>query len=136
MISTSIDNDMLLQILNLIVTIPSLIGCLMMGYVCYKNISITTCTKLLLALAISDFLYSISNVMSLISIFDSDENRLSCKVEGFLRDFFQKFSICLVTSMAILHYKILIANERSQNSRTVTICIVVGLVIASIFALW
>ena len=98
------DHTTLFQVLNLVATIPSLIGTLLMSYFCFKNRSANILVNLILALAICDFMYSASNLMS---VFGSELESAACVIEAFSREFFSKLSVCLVTSIAILHYKIL-----------------------------
>ena len=56
-------DDVLMHVLNLIATVPSLIGSAIMVYFCSKHISTSISIRIILPLAIADFFYSISNLM-------------------------------------------------------------------------
>ena len=122
------DHTTLFQILNLVATIPSLIGTLLMAYFCFKNRSANISVNLILALAICDFMYSMSNLMS---VFGSEPESVACMIEAFSRGFFVKLSVCLVTSIAILHYKILKSepgfNKNKFLLQAITISILISL---------
>ena len=107
-------DNFILQILNLVATILSLIGSLVMTYYCFKNRDLSISIKLILALAVSDFLFSAGNFMA---VFSPTPDSATCQVEGFFREFFPKLSVCIATSIAILHYKIIEANPNFNKNR-------------------
>ena len=125
-------NGELLQILNLIATVPSIIGSLIMFYFCLRSISQNTSIKLILALAISDFFYSANNLMT---VLNSPEDSVACKVEAFSKGLFLQLTIWIATSISILHYKLIAADPNFKRSRFVFICIMSGVVISLTLAL-
>ena len=103
MIDNNIPSAKFLTISHLIVTCLSLIGSFLMAYYClrirWKNVAL----KLIIALAISDFLFSASN---LITMFGDPTGRTLCTVEAVLRSFFYVQTIFWASSTAILCYKV------------------------------
>ena len=124
--------DALMQTLNLIATIPSLIGTMLMIYYCFRGLAGNISTKFIFALAISDFIFSVTNLMTL---FGYPQESACCKAEGVLRAFSSKFSISIVVSIAILHYQIMRADPSFNKIRFLAISIVGGGLICLVFAL-
>ena len=125
-------DDTLMQTLNLIATIPSIIGASLMTYYSIRNLSANAFVKLILLLALSDLFYSISNVMSLLQ---SPEGSIACITEGVLRMFTKNFSICVASSIALLHYHVIKMDLTFKKSRFLVISIVSGALLSLIFAL-
>jgi len=93
---------LLLYWCNLIPTIFSLAGSFWMSYRCLKTPAPRSpALKLILAIGISDFLYSLCN---LLSSFNFESEDFLCKVEGFLREFSAMLTIFFSTATAILCY--------------------------------
>ena len=122
----------LLQILNLIATILSFIRTIVMSYYCIINLSTNSSIKLILALALSDFFYTVSNVMM---PFDIDDGSTECVIEGLIRDFFFKFSMCLAVAIAIFHYKIITAKTPFDKTPFIVKSILASLLISLIITL-
>ena len=97
--------DFQYELLEIIVTIPSLLGSLAMTYFCFKNLSPQDiCLKILMCLGIADFFYSFANFLS---FFESEENtpvKPLCVIEATLRLWSWRFSLILATSIAVLSY--------------------------------
>jgi len=89
--------------LNLVTTTLSLGGSIFISYYCFKAPSPRSAAlKLLLGIGISDFFYSISN---LLSAFQNEENGPLCHIEAFIRQFSFILSIFWATCIAILCYQ-------------------------------
>ena len=125
-------NGELLQILNLIATVPSILGSFIMFCFCLRSISQNTSVKLILALAISDFFYSANNLMTVLK---SPEDSVACKIEAFSKGFFLQLTIWIATSISILHYKLLAADPNFRRNRFVFISIASGVIISLTLAL-
>lgn len=110
------DTDDLLNGINLLASVPSVLACLWMSYFCLKSRSTSISRQLILALGISDLLYSIGN---LITTYGPDEGSVLCNIEGFSIGFFSSTSTCLVASIAILHYKQIVTNEYFNRTKFV-----------------
>ena len=97
-----IPNAQLLYKINLASSSLSLIASSLMTYhgLKTKNKSITL--KLILAIAISDLIYSITNILT---AFENEENNEICHLDAFLRQFSVTSSIFWVTCTAIICYK-------------------------------
>jgi len=102
MVWVDVENGPLLYKLNLIATGLSLLGSIAMIYFGFKTKVKSIALKLILAIALSDFLYSIANLMT---AFEDDYNGLLCHADAVLREFSFTFSIFWVTCTAILCYK-------------------------------
>ena len=129
---TEDSEEMIPQLLNQVATIPSLVGSLIMCYFCLRSMSTNIFIKLILALAASDFFFSAVNMLLILS--PEDQTPL-CTAIGFFRDFFTKLSMCLVTSIAILHYKVIIGDQDFNKDRFVSLSIIFGILISLIFTL-
>ena len=108
------DKASILQTLNIISTVPSIIGSFVMIYLTSRVRNKTLIIQLIKALAISDLFYSFSNVMVL---FSSEEGSFLCNTEGFFKDFFLKQSIFWTTSIAVLHYYLATKGEEFDKGR-------------------
>lgn len=129
----NVSNESFMQILNLFATIPSLITGLLMIYYCYKSMHIDSSIKLILILAISDFLYSVCNLMT---IFDYSADSPACGVETFIRFFSSKFSACIVTSIALFHRQAIKMFPKFRSTRFLIISLTVSLIIGLIISIW
>ena len=126
------NNEPLLQILNLISTIPSIIGSLLVFYFCQKSISQNTSIKLILALSISDFFYSISNLMI---AFKYSEDNPACQIEAILRSVSVRMAIWIASSISIFHYKMIKADPDFNKDRFVSLALGSGLIVSLLAAL-
>ena len=122
----------LMQILNLIATIPSLMATVWMIYFCFKGLSANTPMKLILTLAISDFIYAVVNLMALLQ---STTGSMLCDTEAIFRNLSSNFSVCIAASIALLHYHILKMDPDFNKIRFVTYCIVISALASVAFAL-
>ena len=102
MVWVNVENGPLLYKLNLAATGLSLLGSFAMIYFAITTKTKTIALKLILAIALSDFLFSIAN---LITAFEDDYNGVLCHIDAILREFSWIFSIFWVTCTAILCYK-------------------------------
>ena len=125
-------NDSLMQTLNLVATIPSLIGTMLMIYYCFRGLAANISMKLIFALATSDFIFSVTNLMI---VFAYPEDSAGCKLEGAFREFSSKFSISVVVSIAVLHYQIIRGDPSFNKIRFLAISIAGGGLICLAFAL-
>jgi len=73
-----------------------------MTYHCFNTKNKTIALKLIFAVALSDFFYSISNILT---AFENEENNTICQVDAFLRQVSVCASIFWVTCTAIICYK-------------------------------
>ena len=126
---TDINNDhlALLRTINLVVTVPSFIGSLLMAYFCYITLSVDFIIKLIFALAISDALYSLSNGMATLNY---TEDSTACKIEGSLRLFSLLLTMFWAATIAILHYKLVDPNANFKKSRFLVLSTVIGLTLS------
>ena len=115
----------LFEWLNLVATIPSIVGTLLMGYFCSRNMKDNTLIKFLFSLAISDLVYSLSNLMSAFDSINGDGDAI-CVVEGVTRDFSSKFSIWIATSIALFHCKVTKVRPDFNQKRFLTVSLAVG----------
>ena len=124
-------NSSLLLTLNLTVTILSLIGSAWMTFYCSQTQRKNVSTKLILVLAIADFFYSISN---LLSTFEGDDVNLTCRVEAFLRGV--SYSLSTFMTCSIVIYCVIFLNKDSNINQinyyrsAIAISIVISLAIA------
>jgi len=87
---------------NVVATLLSFLGSLWMTILCLKTPSPkSVALKLILAIALSDLVYTIPNVISMYG----DGNGLMCNIEGFLRELTAMLTIFFSTATAILCYK-------------------------------
>jgi len=123
-----------LFVVDLVVTILSLLGSLLMFYLCLRiRKPFTLSLKFILAISIADFIYSVAN---LISNFEVLEKTFAlCRVEANLRQCSFILSIFFSTCTAIASYKASIPqakfNKRNFFNLSVTlgplICFVTGI---------
>lgn len=130
--SSSTHIELLMQSLNLIVTVPSLIGTTLMIYFSAKSSKINTPNRLIVFLAISDFMYSFTNAFLIINW--SEQSPL-CLVEGVFRKFTVSMSGYIVCLIAILHYYIIKRDETFNETRFIFTSITILSVLASAIAL-
>jgi len=95
-------NGPLLYKINLVASTLSLGASGIMTYHCFKTKNKTIALKLILAIALSDFIYSISNILT---AFETEENNALCKIDAIIRQFSVMSSIFWVTCTAIICYK-------------------------------
>ena len=121
-----------LLIINLVVTTLSLMGSGWMSIYCFQIRNKDIPTKMILTLAISDFFYSISNVLS---AFEPDEDvSTMCTIEGFIRAAFYSISN-FTTSWIVIYCVIFLRRDSSMNDEyyfrgTLAISILVSLALA------
>lgn len=126
----SSNDSLFMYVLNLTVSVPSLIGTVFMIYFCGRNFSINTSNKLLLFLAISDFLFLLTNVFLFI---DWPGESTICQVDGMLRRFSGAMTLYIVSLIAILHYYSIKQDEtfsKIGGTRFVVLSITIGTVIS------
>ena len=102
----AVANAEILSKANIIVTIISLVSSFLMLWSCFKTQDIKSVSlKLIISIALSDTLYSISNFMSEFekeSVYGVDD---LCTAEAFIRQFSFLNSLFWTTCTAILCYK-------------------------------
>ena len=113
----------LFQTLNLIVTIPSIMGSLLMSFHCFKARSTNFTMNMILAIGLSDLMFSFSNLLPL---FDESSTSTSCNVEGVMRVFSASQSMFWAFSIAVLHYKIIYEGQEFNKWRFFKGGLVVG----------
>ena len=107
-----------------ITTFLSLCGSLFMSYFCFKTGSAHSPSgKLILSIALSDFLYSIANVLA---AFEGETISKLCLAEGFLRVFSLELCLLFPTCIAILCYKATQPNQDFDQNSFVKKVIVYG----------
>jgi len=117
----------LLYPLDWIATILSLLGSLIMGCLTLRlPPPHTTSTKLILAISIADFFYSLSNV---ISAYETPESDVMCYFEAILRHSSYMSSVCFACCVAIVSYKSFLpeTNFNPQSFYTKAIILVPGI---------
>ena len=130
---TQEDHDTLLQGLNLLATIPSIIGSFLMSYFCLKSVSTNTSIKLLLALGLSDFFYSVNN---LTSIFGPTQGSGLCNLQALFRSSFALLSVWIASSIAVLHYKLIRGDPNFRRTRFIVLAILSGICVSFGLCLW
>ena len=125
---TTPQDPVLMQVLNLVATIPSLIATMWMIYFCFRGLSANISMKLIFPLAVSDFVFAIVNMMA---VLQSTDGSLLCETEAILRNLSSNFSVGIAASIAILHYHIIRMDPTFRKISFVTCCIV-GTALASI----
>ena len=130
--STNADQDAFMQTLNLVASVPSLIGALVMFYLCLKNISSNTSIKLIFALAIADIIYSTSNIMT---VFRYPADGILCKLEASSRYFSSGLILWLATSISVLHYKIITQLQTFRKTRFIVVSLTLGVLLNVCLAL-
>ena len=122
-------DDLLARDVNIASTGFSLIGSLIMCCFCsrlpYKNISI----KLVYTIALSDFFFSVANLMTIINFSGSDE--LCRWISGPARQFFVNFSLFLATAIPIYYCKVTSYNPIGDKSRFFSIAVWVSALLSS-----
>jgi len=121
----------LLYNLNLIATSISLICSLAMCYLCFKTTPKNTALKLILAIAISDFIYTICNFMS---AFEDEKRDLLCITDAIIREFTYTQSVFWVTCTAILCYKASKTHNFNQEAFFKK-AVIIGLAISTIITI-
>lgn len=96
-------NIVLLYTLDLIATTLCFSGSLMMIFFCFKAPSPKPAyLKFIFAIALSDFLYSFANIMSM---FEGHSLDIPCYIEAFIREFAFVLSVFFTSCIAILCHK-------------------------------
>lgn len=133
MTSTYYSENTLAITANAIATGLSIIGSLWMSYWCLKSSPRKSVTpKLILGIALSDFFYAVSNVMT---PFDEDFSGVQfCVVEGFLRQTGRMLTASFAACTAALCYKSSLITQPFDQERfykaTYLICISLSLVLS------
>ena len=97
------DDTRALWICNCIATTLSILGSIWTCYYCLKIRSSGNITlKLIIAITMSDFLYTIANFMS---IFQTGSDTFFCKLEAPIREVSLRLTLFFSTCLAILIYK-------------------------------
>ena len=119
-------------IINLFITVPSLIGSFLVCRYCLRGISTNTVNKLILSLALSDFFYSLTNLAILLNY---SEDSSGCTLEALSRNFFFGLAIWIATSISVLHYKIVKSEAGFKGSRFVAVSVISGVIVSLILSL-
>jgi len=100
--------------LDLIATTLSVMGSLWMIFSCIKKLSVPNLSlKIILAIAISDFCYSMGNVFT---NFEKSDTVNLCHAEAYLRHYSFLFTIMLASLAAVIpHYNKHFEQRSSQN---------------------
>ena len=120
-------DNLFMHSLNLLASTLSLVGTALVAYICFQKRALNVSINFIMVLSISDFFYSIANI---ISAFRPSQGSIGCAVEGFFREFFIKFSVCIATSIAIFHYKTIAADANFQKMRFLIISLIIGAMIS------
>jgi len=107
---------------DLAATSLSLFGSLFMCYHCIKASAASISIKLIFALAIADFFYSIANLMAK---FEEVTDNIFCQTEAIMRGMSLFLSIFFATSTALVCYRPILTRDNSIKS--LFFCKVVGL---------
>lgn len=99
--------------LNLVSSTLSVVGSLWMSYYCVKSSLTNISYRLILGIGLSDFFYSISNILT---AFESPTPNTLCTVEAIMRMCFFNMSLLWATSTAILCYKALKRGRRFDQA--------------------
>jgi len=120
-----------LYILDIIATGLSFFGSIIICFLCLRMPSpLAVSFKFILAISISDFFYSIANIMS---FFETPQTRTLCYLEATMRHSSFILSLFFTTCLAIVSYKALKPqfNQRKCFIRAVFIgpllCVLVGI---------
>ncbi len=112
-------------IVNAVTTVISILGSLWTCYFCLKvKSSQNYSMKFILAITIADFIYSLSNLMSIFE--DTDWVRL-CQLESIVRECSLQFTLFFSTCFALLCYKCTKFGSRYDQSSFFKKCIAVGI---------
>ena len=126
------DDNALLFILNLISTSLSLIGSGWMCYSCIRLKQKTVAHKLISAIAVSDFFYTLSNV---ISMFGEQSNDAICCIEASMRHFSAVMTIFFSSSTAVLCYRVVTSPKDYDQKRFLKEAIIAGTIYSLILTL-
>ena len=96
------NSESILYYVNYIASVLSLLGSLILIRSCYKDPNKTTTLKLILGIALADFMYSITNIMSQ---FEEDQVSTLCQIEATLRTISLDLGLSMTTSIAIFCYR-------------------------------
>ena len=87
--------------LNMYASMTSLIASLAMTLLCFLNLgSNHPCILLILGIACSDFIYSLSNILSFMNL-----DKAICSIEAIIREWSFNFSLLFVVALSILCYR-------------------------------
>ena len=112
---TNPDDIILLENINLAAAILSLGGSFWMTCFCLKSPGHRTVSlNLILAIAVSDFVYSIANIMA---SFDNYLPHAFCATEAFLRVWSFNFSVFWATCIPLLFYKISVSDKPLDQNK-------------------
>ena len=120
------NNFTLFETLDLVVTIPSIIGSLIMSYFCFKARPTNLTINMILAIGLSDLLFSCCNLLPL---FDQQTTSTLCNIEGALRMFSATQSMFWSFTIATFHYKVISEGQDFNKGRFFRAAFAIGLLI-------
>ena len=111
-------------IVNIVTTILSILGSIWTTYFCLKlRSSQNYSMKLILAITIADFVYSIINF---VSIFEDNTWETVCIIQSILREWSLQLTLFFSTCLALLCYKCAKYGSRYDQASFFKKCIIVG----------
>jgi len=123
----SMEGMSFLYILNCVATLLSLTGSLWMSYYCFKSLKFRNISiQFILAIAISDFLFSISNIMS---SFEGQSMTIFCQIEAYLRQGSFFASIFFSTCTAVFCYQTLKHAEKFNQTSFFKKALIFGIIL-------
>ena len=122
---SNINSMPILFSIDLVATSLSLFGSIFMSFHCLKSSFPATSIKLIFALAIADFFYSVANLMAK---FEEVTSNLYCEVEAIIRGMSLFLSIFFATSTAMVCYRPVLAQDKSVQSPFFCTAVSLGLV--------
>ena len=121
--NSNVEGASLLWILDLIATILSFLGSLLMLYFCYRVPSPRAASlKFILAVSIADLFYSIANILS---NFETSDGPL-CYVEGVIRESSFILTIFFSTCTAVASHKVSWQKGSFSRSTFFILCAIVA----------
>ena len=121
-----------LYIVNEVVSLFSLLGSFLMAFFIIRNKEKTIILYFILAIAVSDFFYSISN---LLSILETKTSSHLCHLEAFTRQFFFALSIMMTSSISILCYRLIIQNKSAKQYSFFWVVMLISIIFSACLAL-
>jgi len=114
-------------LINIFTTILSILGSIWTTYFCLKlRSSQNYSMKLILAITIADFVYSIINF---ISIFENNTWDKACAVQSLLREWSLQMTLFFSTCLALLCYKCAKYGSRYDQALFFRKCVIIGIFI-------
>ena len=95
------------NVINWIVSVPSLIGCVYLIVSVQKTKHQTTGLKIVFWIGLGDLIYTVSNMMT----WYSHDHDFACQVEGVLKELGAAISIYWVTMLSVFSYKSILSKR-------------------------